>query len=148
MQIIELLLGNVVFPSLNMRDVYTHHHIQQKFTPIDRICTSDSQDIKANLTQMVTKYLETHGMINKTLAVVTECRNNPKFTNASLKSLAFACLPTDRGLQIDLKQPDVVVYLSVFKSATGMSMLDGYYQHAKFNVHQVTRKASAIQTSQ
>ena len=85
--------------------------------------------------ERIKDYLALHSISNKTFSVLVECRNNPSVNKEALKQLVIKAVATDLDLKVNLTNPDLVFFLSVFKSVAGFSVLTRYYTHKKYNIH-------------
>ena len=82
----------------------------------------------------IKNYLSSHTS-ETTFCVLVESRNNPSLEKEALKQIVINSVPADCGLKVDLKNPGVVFYLTVFKSVAGFTVLPSYYEFKKFNLH-------------
>ena len=103
-----------------------------RILPIEHVCSADSTTITADLTRV----LQTHDLSKaKTVAIVAECRNNPSLSTKKLIEAAATVLPTQ--LKVNLTKPDIVVFITVFKSCCGIAIYDDYYGLSKHNIHKI-----------
>ncbi|KAI9202663.1 uncharacterized protein BJ171DRAFT_569450 [Polychytrium aggregatum] len=74
----------------------------------------------------------------KKFAIVFKARNNDKIDRDELiATLAQIVNETEAKHTVDLKQPDLVIIVEVFKSVCGMSVVEDYYKFRRFNLHEI-----------
>lgn len=106
-----------------------------RFIPITHTCEVEVNDIKATAEHLI----KSSELSNKSIAVVVELRNNTRITRSAIKEIFFELLDTVDGARIDLKNPDFVLFASVFKSVVGMGCLKDYYGSKKYNLHEIAK---------
>ncbi len=99
-----------------------------KFVPIQTLGPANLPFIQSTATELLNQL----PMDCESLCIIAEARNNPLFSSTQLKEALIPLLPQKK---IDLTHPTHVLFVTVFKSAVGMSLLPHYLSHnRKFNV--------------
>ncbi|KAJ3185604.1 hypothetical protein HDU87_000228 [Geranomyces variabilis] len=105
-----------------------------RILPITHTMPSNLLDITAHLTPALQELLPMSTTASSSLAFVTEIRNCPTLKSATVRDTALRCVPEIDARKIDLKAPDLVLFLSIFKSVAGLGVLRDYYRFKKYNV--------------
>ncbi|KAG2179754.1 hypothetical protein INT43_003537 [Umbelopsis isabellina] len=103
-----------------------------RWIPIDNICNSFLEDISKTFDVMKQTYFTNEQTLQQKVAIVCEVRNNERLNKQDIIKTVAPLLPTT--LKVDLKSPDIVIFVSVFKSVCGMSILPKYYELKKYNI--------------
>ncbi|KAL0077541.1 hypothetical protein J3Q64DRAFT_1646636 [Phycomyces blakesleeanus] len=103
-----------------------------RWIPLDFICVATTERMSKCFERVVKAHFADGLDPNTSVAIVTEIRNNISLKKEDVIQLIAPMLPPQ--LKIDLKNPTLVVFVTVFKSVCGMSVLENYYQKKKFNL--------------
>ncbi|KAF8589430.1 hypothetical protein K439DRAFT_1612668 [Ramaria rubella] len=68
-------------------------------------------------------------------------RNHAKIKKPELIPLLAKCVPADAGHIVDLEHPEVVIFIQVFKTVCGISVVQHYERFKRFNIVQVGEMA-------
>ncbi|CAM0141115.1 unnamed protein product [Umbelopsis sp. WA50703] len=114
-----------------------HREIQKishcsRWIPVDNICNSFLEDISKTFDTMKQTYFTNEQTLRQKVAIVCEVRNNERLNKQDIIKTIAPLLPTT--LKVDLKSPDIVIFVSVFKSVCGMSILPKYYELKRYNI--------------
>ncbi|RKO98757.1 hypothetical protein CXG81DRAFT_3812, partial [Caulochytrium protostelioides] len=112
------------------RDVARLQHqlaATNRWLPVSHVCPANRVDIAAHVPRVLADYDMAHS-----LAIVAEVRSHPTLTSAALRDTVAAVLP--RGLTINLSRPDIVLWVSVYKSVCLFSLLPDYYPRKKYHL--------------
>ncbi|ORZ34837.1 hypothetical protein BCR44DRAFT_77267 [Catenaria anguillulae PL171] len=105
-----------------------------RFVPIHHVCSAATEhDIVCSFGPLV-KDIEALG---SSVAIVFESRNAPAIERKSFIPKLAAELPST--MKVDLVNPEVVVFVTVFKGVAGMTIVSGdeYRRTKRFNVQQL-----------
>ncbi|ORZ19640.1 hypothetical protein BCR42DRAFT_322929 [Absidia repens] len=103
-----------------------------RWIPLDYICHVTNERISDCFASRVLPECIADLPANTSIAIVTEIRNNLSITKPELINIIAPQLPTN--LKVDLKNPQYVIYVTIFKSVCGMAVLKDYYQRKKYNL--------------
>ncbi|CAO3596977.1 unnamed protein product [Absidia cylindrospora] len=103
-----------------------------RWIPLDYICHVTNERISDCFATRVLPECIADLPANTTIAIVTEIRNNLSITKPELINIIAPQLPAH--LKVDLKNPQYVIYVTIFKSVCGMAVLKDYYQRKKYNL--------------
>jgi tRNA acetyltransferase TAN1 len=102
----------------------------QRIVPFHATCYGNPTDILNMMTTMVQATFNDTLNKDTSFAIVARVRNNDKVIKddvvAQVAELA-------KGYRVDLKNPDKVILIEVFKSICGASIVDDYYTLKKYN---------------
>ncbi|KAI8583745.1 hypothetical protein K450DRAFT_222607 [Umbelopsis ramanniana AG] len=108
-----------------------------RWIPVDYICNSFEEDISKTFEQVKSDYFVNEGTLHSKIAIVSEIRNNERLKRQDIiKCIAPSLPPT---LTVDLKSPDIVIFVSIFKSVCSMSILPKYYELKKYNIPSICK---------
>ncbi|KAH8555575.1 hypothetical protein BGW37DRAFT_516499 [Umbelopsis sp. PMI_123] len=108
-----------------------------RWIPVDYICNSFEEDISKTFENIKADYFTDGNDLHSKVAIVTEIRNNERLKKQDIiKSIAPSLPPT---LTVNLKSPDIVIFVSIFKSVCGMSILPKYYELKKYNIPSICK---------
>ncbi|KAJ3151584.1 hypothetical protein HDU89_002028 [Geranomyces variabilis] len=105
-----------------------------RLLPITHTMPANLPDITAHLIPALKELLPMSTTASSSLAFLTEIRNCPTLKSATVRDTALRCVPEIDARKIDLKAPDLVLFLSIFKSVAGLGVLRDYYRFKKYNV--------------
>ncbi|KAI9205333.1 uncharacterized protein BJ171DRAFT_423253 [Polychytrium aggregatum] len=113
-----------------------------RLLPIHHVCPSDIKEIVDTIRPLMESELPVKNADDEarpaTVCIVAEIRNCPTIPKESLKHEVAALIPTH--FKIDLTKPDYVIFISIFKSVCGVSILPSFYdKYRKFNLHMASR---------
>ncbi|KAI7864831.1 hypothetical protein BDF14DRAFT_1831050 [Spinellus fusiger] len=103
-----------------------------RWIPLDFICTATTERIVRCFERALKVHFPPDIDPNTTVAIVTEIRNNISLDKQTIIQLIAPLIPPQ--LKIDLKHPTRVIFVTVFKSVCGLSVLENYYEKKKFNL--------------
>ncbi|KAI8084474.1 uncharacterized protein BX664DRAFT_366190 [Halteromyces radiatus] len=103
-----------------------------RFVPLDYICPVTTERISTCFINRVIPECLASLPANTTVAILTELRNNISITKQEIIAIIAPTLPTH--LKVDLKNPDYVIFVTIFKSVCGISVLKDYYKKKKYNI--------------
>ncbi|KAJ3299455.1 THUMP domain-containing protein 1 [Borealophlyctis nickersoniae] len=117
-----------------------------RWLPITHICPATLDDIKQSLPSLITSRLalpessssdtsESETRVT-TVAIVPEIRNNPNLKRDAVIKTVAAMIP-EKGCKVDLKNPDLVLFINVFKSVCGFAILPRYHALKKYNLQAI-----------
>ncbi|KAJ8663465.1 hypothetical protein O0I10_000705 [Lichtheimia ornata] len=112
-----------------------------RWLPLDYLCpATDDRMTRCFQDRVFMERLE--GLEKGTsIAIVTEIRNNQTFKKDTIIKILDPLIPKDK-FKVDLKNPDLVIFVTVFKSVCGMSILHDYYARKKYNILSYVEAAS------
>ncbi|CAO3664751.1 unnamed protein product [Rhizopus stolonifer] len=102
-----------------------------KWIPFDHICPATTERIQKCF-ERVKEENFCDEKSDATMAIVTEIRNNISITKNDIIQTIAPLIPPN--YKVNLKKPTLVVFVSVFKSACGITVLKEYYERKKYNV--------------
>ncbi|KAI8328437.1 hypothetical protein BC941DRAFT_406555 [Chlamydoabsidia padenii] len=103
-----------------------------RWMPLDYIMPATTERIDTCFTNRTLPENIVDLPANTTIAIVMEIRNNNTISKQDLIAIIAPKLPTH--LKIDLKRPEYVIFVNVFKSVCGISVLKDYYERKKYNI--------------
>ncbi|KAL7751279.1 hypothetical protein RI367_003138 [Sorochytrium milnesiophthora] len=111
-----------------------------RFVPIEHTCSALTlEDMRNELGPLITAELEAYqakptAPEKPSTAIVFERRNNVMITRDKLIQALAPSIPST--YTINLSSPDITIFISVFKSVAGMSLLPQYTLYKKYNLSQ------------
>ncbi|KAG0168595.1 THUMP domain-containing protein 1 [Apophysomyces sp. BC1034] len=102
-----------------------------RWIPLDFICPATTERMAKCFERLKDIHL-TDKTANTSVAIVTEIRNNISIKKEDIIQLIAPLIPSN--FKVDLKNPTLVIFVTVFKSACGMSALENYYGRKKYNL--------------
>ncbi|KAI8379402.1 uncharacterized protein BYT42DRAFT_593522 [Radiomyces spectabilis] len=114
-----------------------------RWIPLDYICPATTERMAKCFERLREDHFkEVSDDDKRTVAIVTEIRNNISLKKEDIIQTIAPLIP--KGLKVDLKKPTDVIFVTVFKSVCGMTVLKDYYEKKKYNiVGLLQEKASA-----
>ncbi|CAO3633861.1 unnamed protein product [Cunninghamella echinulata] len=143
---LHTLLNHIV--SLDQQEQEKYKHLLRytsRWIPLNFICHVTTERIMdcfqhrvlPYLCQLIEQQQQQEGEMEKkeksSVAIVTEIKNNIHFSKQDLIQCIAPQLPNNL-FTIDLKQPDYVIFVTIFKSVCGMGILKNYYSLKKYNL--------------
>ncbi|KAJ3009189.1 THUMP domain-containing protein 1 [Thoreauomyces humboldtii] len=137
-----------------------HHCL--RLLPMSHVMPANLIDIKSHIDAFLPQEMERHAATlasatgrTPTLACVTELRNNLNVKSSDVRETVLTCVPgvsnakdrEDKTWGVDLKNPDLVLFTSVFKSVAGFATLKDYYKYKRYNVQMIENKGETATTS-
>ncbi|KAI9281851.1 hypothetical protein BY458DRAFT_202010 [Sporodiniella umbellata] len=102
-----------------------------KWIPFDYICPATTERIQRCFENVKNEHFNDQKS-TETVAIVTEIRNNISITKSDIIQSIAPLIPSN--YRVDLKKPTLVIFVSVFKSACGITVLKEYYERKKYNL--------------
>ncbi|KAI8149171.1 hypothetical protein BJV82DRAFT_590923 [Fennellomyces sp. T-0311] len=112
-----------------------------RFVPLDYICPATTDRIPKCFERLREQELDPI-KTKTTIAIVTEIRNNISLKKPDVIQMIAPMIPEEH-FKVDLKNPDLVIFVSVFKSVCGMSVLPNYYSRKKYNLLALMEKKNS-----
>lgn len=136
------LLNHIASADQQEQEKYKHLlRYTSRWIPLNFICHVTTERIMdcfqhrvlPYLCQLITQQREENKKEKSSVAIVTEIKNNIHFSKQDLIQCIAPQLP-DNIFTIDLKQPDYVIFVTIFKSVCGIGILKNYYSLKKYNL--------------
>ncbi|KAI9303661.1 hypothetical protein BJ944DRAFT_268026 [Cunninghamella echinulata] len=137
------LLNHIASIDQQEQEKYKHLlRYTSRWIPLNFICHVTTERIMDCFQHRVLPYLcqliaqqreEENKKEKPSVAIVTEIKNNIHFSKQDLIQCIAPQLP-DNIFTIDLKQPDYVIFVTIFKSVCGIGILKNYYSLKKYNL--------------
>ncbi|CEJ02060.1 hypothetical protein RMCBS344292_16077 [Rhizopus microsporus] len=102
-----------------------------RWIPFDYICPAITERIEKCFERVKQDHFNSDSK-DATVAIVTEIRNNILISKNDIIQTIAPLIPSN--YKVNLKTPTFVIFVSVFKSACGITVLKDYYQRKKYNV--------------
>ncbi|KAG1049137.1 hypothetical protein G6F43_008520 [Rhizopus delemar] len=102
-----------------------------RWIPFDYICPAITERIEKCFERVKEENLSDQES-DATVAIITEIRNNISITRDDIIQTIAPLIPPN--YKVNLKKPTFVIFVSVFKSACGITILKEYYERKKYNV--------------
>ncbi|KAI9483569.1 MAG: hypothetical protein EXX96DRAFT_146954 [Benjaminiella poitrasii] len=103
-----------------------------RWIPLDYICPATTERIKSCFARVKEEHFTDTDTTATTVAIITEIRNNILITKDEIIQTIAPLIPPN--YKINLSKPTLVIYVSVFKSACGITVLKEYYERKKYNL--------------
>ncbi|RUS13058.1 hypothetical protein BC937DRAFT_86415, partial [Endogone sp. FLAS-F59071] len=125
----------------------------RRFIPLNHICATTLEDIERVASRAIetglpsptlTSLEDSASPLNQpTVAIVTEIRNNVTIRKDDVIKKVANLIPVHYKIQ--LTNPDFVIFISIFKSVCGLSILPDYYKYKKYNLGGILDQRNAIE---
>ncbi|KAI8072251.1 uncharacterized protein B0P05DRAFT_549486 [Gilbertella persicaria] len=102
-----------------------------RWIPLDYICPAVTERIASCFERVKKDHFPTKET-DETVAIITEIRNNIMINKQEIIQTIAPLIPST--YKIDLKKPTYVIFVTVFKSACGITVLKDYYERKKYNL--------------
>jgi len=111
----------------------------QRFSPVSASCVANPQEIIILANKLFPAAFDSESDPPKSYRYKIELkiRNHSKIKKDDMIAQLAACVPTDKGHTVDLKNPELVILVEIFMSACGMAVVPHYERYKRFNVAQM-----------
>ncbi|KAF7727533.1 THUMP domain-containing protein 1 [Apophysomyces ossiformis] len=103
-----------------------------RWIPLDFICPATTERMAKCFERLAEVHLKDKTTTSISVAIITEIRNNMLIKKEDIIQTIAPLIPSN--YKVDLKNPTLVIFVTVFKSVCGMSTLENYYGRKKYNL--------------
>ncbi|KAI7905509.1 uncharacterized protein BX663DRAFT_529706 [Cokeromyces recurvatus] len=103
-----------------------------RWIPFDYICPATTERIKSCFERVKEDHFMNTCTTSITVAIITDIRNNILITKDEIIQTIAPLIPPN--YKVNLSKPTLVIYVSVFKSVCGITVLKEYFERKKYNL--------------
>jgi tRNA acetyltransferase TAN1 len=138
----------VKIPSEKSPTTYTQHLIDyiqkqrliiryiQRVIPLELTCAANLTDIQKYVQPWIDLHFNSHFKDSCTFAILYKALHHQKLKREEVISLLASIINPSH--QVNLKQPDKLILIQVFKNIFGISILEHYYLLKKYNLTELS----------
>ncbi|EIM90842.1 uncharacterized protein STEHIDRAFT_90713 [Stereum hirsutum FP-91666 SS1] len=122
----------------------TNTRFTQRLTPITNSCVANVPEITSLFKRVLKSFLEEDPeRIKSSYKIELRSRNHNTLTRQQFIDTIAVCVPPE--FTVDLENPKIFILVEVFKSVCGISIVEDYYKHTKFNVMEIANAKNEVE---
>ncbi|KAK2460290.1 hypothetical protein APHAL10511_007679 [Amanita phalloides] len=124
----------------------TRTRFLHRLVPVSDTCVAHPADIQSLCRKVFEPFFAEHGDRKFTYKIELRIRNHTTLPRMTIIQTVAQCVP--EGHTVSLTEPELFILVEVFKNTFGVSVLQGYYALAKFNVMELANVRNMSEVEQ